>query len=135
MEFGLKGNNYRVAKMDVFAQLRLSRKLLPVLAGVMGDFQDIKRGTVSLETLLPKVAVVISGMSDEDCNAVIYPCLSVVLRQNGKAWVPVFTQDVLMFDDIDMMDMLQIVGRVVGDSLGSFLPTAPVSETDTPPTA
>lgn len=39
-----------------------------------------------------------------------------------------------MFDDIDMMDMLQIVARVVGDSLGNFLPALPDSETkDQPP--
>ncbi|MFC0228681.1 phage tail assembly chaperone [Serratia aquatilis] len=130
MEFELKDNHYRVAKMDVFAQFRLSRKLLPMLMGVIGDPKNIKNGGTSMETLLPKMAEVISSMSDEDCNAVIYPCLAVVSRQNGKTWSPVFSQDVLMFDDIDMMDMLQIVGRVVGDALGSFLPTAPANGMD-----
>lgn len=130
MEFELKEHHYRVAKMDVFTQFRLSRKLLPMLMGVVGDPQSAKSGSTSMESLLPKMAEVISSMSDEDCNAVIYPCLSVVSRQNGKTWSPVFSQDVLMFDDIDMMDMLQIVGRVVGDALGSFLPTTRANEMD-----
>ena len=35
----------------------------------------------------------------------------------------------LMFDDIDLMAMLQLVARVVADSLGNFLPELPTSAT------
>jgi len=134
MEFEIKGVNYRTAKLSVFDQLKVSRKLLPVLAGMLGDFQAIKSsaqgGDVykALETALPKIAESLSDMSDEDTNAIIFPCLSVVARQNGKVWAPVMSQNELMFDDIDLMSMLQIVGRVVGDSLGNFLPAAPDKE-------
>ncbi|WP_336792482.1 phage tail assembly chaperone [Pantoea anthophila] len=134
MEFEIKGVNYRVSKLSVFDQLKVSRKLLPVLAGMLGDFQSIKTATQggdvykALETALPKIADSLAEMSEEDTNAIIFPCLSVVARQNGKVWAPVMSQNELMFDDIDLMSMLQIVGRVVGDSLGNFLPAAPDKE-------
>lgn len=135
MEFEIKGVQYRTAKLSVFDQLKVSRKLLPVMAGVLADFQGIKAaaegGDVykAMETALPKIADSLAGMSDEDTNAIIFPCLSVVSRKNGNAWAPVMTQGALMFDDIDLMSMLQMVGRVVGDSLGNFLPALPASET------
>ncbi|WP_191923769.1 phage tail assembly chaperone [Pantoea agglomerans] len=134
MEFEIKGVNYRASKLSVFDQLKVSRKLLPVLAGMLGDFQGIKAaaqgGDVNkaIESALPKIADSLAEMSEEDTNAIIYPCLSVVARQNGKVWAPVMVQGSLMFDDLDLMSMLQIVGRVVGDSLGNFLPAAPDKE-------
>lgn len=134
MEFEIKGVNYRTAKLSVFDQLKVSRKLLPVLAGMVGDFQGIKAaaqgGDVykAMETALPKIAESLAEMTEEDTNAIIFPCLTVVSRQNGKTWAPVMAQEQLMFDDIDLMTMLQLVGRVVGDSLGNFLPAAPASE-------
>lgn len=134
MEFEIKGVNYRASKLSVFDQLKVSRKLLPVLAGMLGDFQGIKAaaqgGDVNkaIESALPKIADSLAEMSEEDTNAIIFPCLSVVARQNGKVWATVMVQGELMFDDIDLMSMLQIVGRVVGDSLGNFLPAAPDKE-------
>lgn len=149
MEFEIKGEKYRTSKLSVFDQLKVTRKLLPVLAGIMPDIQSIKSavapkvdgGTNSeavygvMEKALPKIAEKLADMTEEDTNAIIYPCLSVVARQNGKVWAPVMNSGELMFDDIDLMSMLQMVGRVVGDSLGNFLPVAPASETQPPPAA
>lgn len=135
MEFEIKGQQYRTAKLSVFDQLKVSRKLLPVLAGMMSDFNGIKSaaqgGDVyqALEKALPKIADSLSVMSEEDTNAIIHPALAVVARQHGKGWTPVFSHGELMFDDIDLFGMLQMVGRVVGDSLGNFLRELPDSET------
>ena len=37
-----------------------------------------------------------------------------------------------MFDDIDLFTLLQLVARVVADSLGNFLPALPTSATPDP---
>lgn len=146
MEFEIKGVRYRTAKLTVFDQLKVTRKLLPVLAGLFSEFGTIRnllpkpgdeKTTDTLdsyaplfEKLLPHVADQLAGLSEEDTNAIIFPCLAVVSRHQDKAsWVPVTRQGELMFDDIDLISMLQMVGRVVGDSLGNILPAAPVSET------
>jgi len=137
MEFEIKGVQYRTAKLSVFDQLKVSRKLLPVLAGMLADFQSLRAASQggdmarAMETVLPKIADAVASMSDDDTNAVIHPCLAVVSRRHGKdAWVPVFSDGELAFDDIDLMSMLQLVGRVVGDSLGNFLPASPASVTE-----
>lgn len=136
MKFEIKGQHYQVGKLSVFEQLKVARKLLPVLAGMMSDFNGIKdaahsgNGYEALETALPKIADALADMSEEDTNAIIHPCLKVVSRQHGKNWVPVFDRGELTFDDIDLFTVLQLVGRVVGDNLGNFLPAAPASETE-----
>lgn len=137
MEFEIKGVQYRTAKLSVFDQLKVSRKLLPVLAGMLADFQSLREASQggdmarAMETVLPKIADAVASMSDDDTNAVVHPCLAVVSRRHGKdAWVPVFSDGELAFDDIDLMSMLQLVGRVVGDSLGNFLPASPASVTE-----
>lgn len=149
MEFEIKGVQYRTKKLSVFDQLKVTRKLLPVLAGIMPDIQSIK-GVLPkegenadseavykvLEKAMPKIAETLADMSEEDTNAIIFPCLAVVSRRQDKtSWAPIVVSNELMFDDIDLMSMLQMVGRVVGDSLGNFLPVAPASETQPPPAA
>lgn len=150
MEFQIKGIDYRTSKLSVFDQLKVSRKLLPVLAGLLAEYGSIrdmipKKGDTDadpesygaiFEKVLPKVADQLAALSEEDTNAIIFPCLAVVSRRQDKnSWVPVARQNELMFDDIDLLSMLQMVGRVVGDSLGNFLPALPDKETPPPPAA
>lgn len=147
MEFEIKGVKYRTAKLDVFQQLKVSRKLLPVLAGLVSDFGTLKsmmvrdsegklvfgekRAFDALDIVLPKIADTLAALPEEDVNAVIHPCLG--MRQHEKGWVKIFDQGALMFDDIDLFTMLQLVARVVADSLGNFLKELPGSVTPTQP--
>ncbi|MDC7868795.1 hypothetical protein QNH99_06110 [Pantoea allii] len=152
MQFEIKGIRYSAHKLSVFDQLKVSRKLLPVLAGLLAEFgsiqnllpksepvqdadtekaSDFTRYAPVFEKLLPVVADKLAMLSEEDTNAIIFPCLAVVQRAHGKdRWVPVAQGNDLAFDDIDLFSMLQIVGRVVGDSLGNFLPAPPEKETE-----
>ncbi|MTD37821.1 hypothetical protein GIX45_04060 [Erwinia sp. CPCC 100877] len=126
MELVMKGASYRIAKLSVFEQLKVARKLLPLLAELATDFREAQEDPANvMEHLLPKIAEAISGMSEEDCDAIIHPCLGVVSREHMQAWVPVFTHGSLAFDDICLMTMLQLVARVVADSLGNFLQELP----------
>ena len=148
MEFEIKGVKYRVAKLSVFDQLKVTRKLLPVLAGMMSDFGSIrsrlpadgKIDTVKFEqlkpvfeTMLPRIAEELSSLTEDDTDAIIHPCLAVVSRRHMDGWVPVFNSGQLMFDDIALLTMLQLVARVVADSLGNFLQGLPTKETPIPP--
>ncbi len=139
MEISLKGQDYRLAKLNVFDQLKVTRKLLPLLAGLVADFATLKaqaaRGDLGpvLESALPKIADALAGLPDDDVNAIFHPCLSVVARKHDKGWTAVFSQGELMFDDIDLMTLLSLVAQVVADSLGNFLRELPASVTLTPP--
>ncbi|EDV2876052.1 hypothetical protein YY36_004658 [Salmonella enterica subsp. diarizonae] len=148
MECSVKGHDYRVAKLSVFDQLKVTRKLLPVLAGMMSDFGSIRSllaadGKIDgakfdalkpvFETLLPLIADELSSLTEDDTNAIIHPCLAVVSRKHMGGWTPVFNSGQLVFDDIDLLTMLQLVARVVADSLGNFLQGLPTSGTPTQP--
>lgn len=138
MEFTIKEIPFRVAKLDVFQQLKVSRKLLPLLAGMLSDINTVKSAAAEgdyfqvLEKALPAIAQSLAEMSEEDTNAILHPCLAVVSRQQAKGWVPIFSQGVLMFDDLDLITLLRLVLRVVEDSLGGFLPELPVSRNAAP---
>lgn len=144
MECSVKGHDYRVAKLSVFDQLKVTRKLLPVLAGMMSGFGSIRSllpadGKIDgakfdalkpvFENLLPRIADELSSLTEDDTNAIIHPCLAVVSRKHMGGWTPVFNSGQLVFDDIDLLTMLQLVARVVADSLGNFLPVNPTSAT------
>lgn len=142
MEFEINNQQYRATKLNVFDQLKVSRKLLPVLSGLLGEIKVIKQlktGQITIEdalkTALPAVAQTLADLSEEDSNAIIHPCLAMVLRQQGNTYVPIFSNGQLMFDDIDLMGMLQIVARVVGDSLGNFLGELQEKAQEAPPAA
>ncbi|MDY0425311.1 phage tail assembly chaperone, partial [Enterobacter rongchengensis] len=108
MEITIKDQQYRIGKLSVFEQLKVSRKLLPVLAGLVSDFRNVqakvnaKDTEGALESILPKIADAVSGLSDADVDAILFPCLQVVARQHGKGWVPVCQQGSMAFDDIDL---------------------------------
>lgn len=50
MEFEIKKVKYRTAKLSVFEQLKVSRKLLPVLAGMVSDFRSVQEKISSKDT-------------------------------------------------------------------------------------
>ncbi|SPP31651.1 hypothetical protein ARAF_0793 [Arsenophonus endosymbiont of Aleurodicus floccissimus] len=43
-----------------------------------------------MAAVLPVMANSIAQMSDEDCNAILRPCLAVVSCKNAKTWTPIF---------------------------------------------
>lgn len=141
MEFSLNGAQYSASKLSVFDQLKVSRKLLPLIAKLVSDADILKNAVKdkkadkehifkTLETVLPKIADALADMPDESVNAILYPCLKVVMRKSTAGnWTAIFMGDQLMFDDIDLFAMLGIVGRVVVDNLENFLRALPTSET------
>lgn len=147
MEFEIKGVEYRAAKLNVFEQFKVCRKLLPVLSSIVPELASLRETATSttgdgektalvINTILPKIADVVAGMPEEDVNAILYPCLSVVTRKAVTGnWTQVFRDGSLMFDDIDLFTMLNIAGRVAADNLGNFLPEIPTSVTVAPPSA
>ncbi|WJV61057.1 hypothetical protein PCO87_14120 [Pectobacteriaceae bacterium C52] len=143
MEFTINGVEYRAAKLSVFDQLKVSRKVLPLIAKLVSDVALLKNALKdkrpssedifkTLETVLPKIADAVAEMPDESVDAILHPCLKVVSRKSVMGnWTPIFSEGDLMFEDIDLFTMLGIAARVVGDNLGNFLHALPTKETDT----
>lgn len=90
---------------------------------VDGKIDSVKFDVFKLvfEILLLCIVEELFFLIEEDINVIIYFCLVVVLCKYMGGWVLVFNSGQLMFDDIDLLIMLQLVVWVVVDFLGNFL--------------
>jgi hypothetical protein len=151
--FKIGDNEYRSDKLDALTQFHVSRRLLPVLtsftdvmvnlgpeavAALVGG-EDESAGALSnalgdLAAMRPLLEAV-AKMPDEDANYVLNSALKVTHRANlapsGEiaSWSPVWNTAAkrVMFDDIEMMEMLQIARAVLTESLGRFFFAPPSS--------
>ena len=70
-----------------------------------------------LSSALSPLMDVIAGMSEGDTNLVIHKCLSVVIRDGAV----LCRGESIMFDDLDMMQILPLVVAVIRKNLGNFI--------------
>lgn len=134
-EFTVNGQAYRTAKIDAMRQFHLSRKIAPIIPALIPvfaklaesrkaeDAKPLSSDLAAMAHLFEPFAEAIACMSDEVAEYVMGTCLSVVQRQQGTTWAPVWNdrQKVCMFDDIDTGVMVQLAAYVVRESLGPFL--------------
>lgn len=145
MEFNLGEKQFRTGKLDAFQQFHISRKLGPIIPTLIPVFMGIakndgfKGGMAEyaevLAPLLAPFAEGLAAMSNEDSEYVISTCMSVVKRKaTGDNWAPVWSNSAraCMFDDMDLGDIIQIVLKVVQESLGNFIRGLLMSQTSTP---
>ncbi|MBH3264887.1 hypothetical protein I5R69_25395 [Serratia marcescens] len=139
MEFEIKGQQYRATKLDAFAQQDVAIALAPVLSGLIPLLKDVMAGNGKslqedknrlFDEIIPLAVKAIGQLSREGRAEINHACLSVVTRQQGKAWSKIYepSQRTMMFDDLNGLDLVKIVGNVVRDSLGDFFPALPVSD-------
>jgi Phage tail assembly chaperone protein, TAC len=124
-EVEIGGNRYRTGKLDAFKQFHLFRKLMPVLSGMGETFSDMPEGEVQVNekfwSAMGPVATAVAEMSQQDSEFILKTCLQTVSLWNGATWVRITAANGdLMFEDIDMMGMLQLTFEVIKDNLGSF---------------
>lgn len=116
-------DQYRLSgKLDVFTQLALARKLAPAIPIV--DIQLKAENKDKPKGIL--VVMMLSQIDDNDSQYVVNKCLSVVLRRqdDGNFAKVQATNGALMFDDLTMSDVLELVSWVIEENLGDFLRTA-----------
>ena len=145
-EMELRSVKYRIGRLDAFKQLHVSRRLAPMffalgqgaaaaanrpepsqLAQENDDSVDPTVFGTIVEAFKP-VAAALSKMPDDDVEYVIKTCLGVVERQSGAGWAKVLNgQGHLMFNDLEMSDMIQLTRAVIQRNLGNFFPEPPAA--------
>ena len=126
----LKGNEYRIGKLDAMRQLHVSRRIAPIIPTLVPVFLkiaqqgDVMKDLAGVAELCEPFAEALAEMSDEHSEYIFATCLSVVKRQTSPTnFAPVWSASAkaCMFDDIDLGDMIQLVLAVIQDSLGPFI--------------
>jgi hypothetical protein len=124
-EITVNEQTYRIGKLSALGQFHVSRRLAPVLAAVGISLQSLTQGMKAdlsdFTTTLGPVADVMSKMSDEETNYIIFTCLNVVGRKDDNRYAPVSQSGTIMYQDIDMPVMLRLVIAVLRENLGNFL--------------
>jgi len=132
---------YRSGKLTAFQQFHLFRKLMPLFSGMgetaaanivkqasqVGAPDDVVRWAA-----LGPLAQAVSEMSQQDSEFIVRTCLSVCTRKNPAGqWSRVTAPSGdLMFEDIDLMAMMQLTFAVIQDNLGTFFPGRPLSDSE-----
>lgn len=143
-DFELGADTFRIGKLNAFQQFHLSRKVAPIIPTLIPLFLKLKQAPAAvagtdgvaansqtplsgdlgaLAEMLQPFADGIAGMPDETAEFILSTCLGVVQRKQGVSWFPVWnaSQNVCMFDDLDLGVMLKLAVRVITESLGPFL--------------
>jgi hypothetical protein len=135
MKLTINGVEYVTGKLDAFKQFHITRRLTPVMLALAGAADTVAalltgQGIPDVTSLQPMTEV-IAGMSDADAEYVLHACMAVCQRSAGQGWQNVFAPGGgMLFDDIDMMVMLQLAIAVMRENLGNFfaaLPAAPAA--------
>jgi hypothetical protein len=129
MDIAVDGRNYQIGKLDALKQFHIARKLAPALASIgvtVAELEKVGQGMVggaaeSFLAALGPVSEVLAKMSEEDTNYVLFTCLGVVSMDQGEGrFAPISRNNLLMFEDIDMLLMLKLTGEVVKFNLEGF---------------
>lgn len=124
MDITIKGEEYRIGKLDGFTQFHVARRLAPALwalASATGGKPVKDLDTAKAVLAVAPVADVIAHMSDADSNYVLNACLNVCKRKQKEGWQVVLgAPGRFMFEDIDMPVMVQLTVSVVRLNLSNF---------------
>lgn len=121
-EFEVNGKKYRAGKLDAMTQWHVFRRLgpiLPAVQSIQSVLPDLLAGGEQAEAAmaaLTPMTEAIASMSDADSEYILGACLGVVQReQSGGGWASVWSTQAKrpMFDDIGMLQMLQISFQVL----------------------
>ena len=133
-EFEIGGHAYRAGKMPLMEKFHVSRRLAPVLAGMVKTGEVEAGGTGAMAAIADAVA----KMPQEDADYVVSQCLAAAEIRQGDRWTAVSRNGRVMFDFIDLPDMMRIVMGVLTENLGAFFPgtlSVSTAAVPTPPTS
>lgn len=140
-------HSYVIGKLDVFSQAHVSRRIAPVIPTIAPLLTEVAKGGIQemvdkleqaskdenggavladvdlsgLANAALPFADALAGMSDENADYVLKKCLSVVKRDTGGSLANVCTNGSLMFDDLELGEILPLVIAVLRTSLGNFI--------------
>lgn len=132
-------HNYRIGKLSPRQQLHVFRRISPVIAsaGGIASIQNLSaaagastEGGISADQvfafagMLAPMLEILAKMPDAEIDYVIDACLGVCSREQdgGRGWAPVMHSGAMAFEDIDLLQMLELTGKVlIGDGSGGGL--------------
>lgn len=119
-------NTYQIGRLDARKQFHVARRLAPVLGGLAKAFGSGKVANIDPLAAIEPMGQVIAAMPDTDVDYVLNACLTACSRKTAAGWAPVQAPNgALMYGDLDMGTMLQLVFKVLEANLAGFFSALP----------
>lgn len=135
MQTTINGHNYDIGKLNAKQQFHVVRRLSPLLSKATDMLQAAQKLSATAtptdeESLqvLGAAGEALAALPEQDVDYIIGACLSLARRQSqgGTGWCPLTTAGGdLMFNDMPMPEMMQLVFAVLRESLGDFFNALP----------
>lgn len=134
MDFSIDGIEYKAVKVDAIKQFHLARRLSPFLEAIVPVIAKVKGGILaadnpeaSFDALLEgyaPFAKMMADMPDEQADYILFGLLACVRRKQaqGLGWANISNGSALMFQDINMVQMLQCAYHALMENLADFFP-------------
>jgi hypothetical protein len=129
--FEMDGAQYRIARLNTFQQLGLSRRIAPLIPPLIPVFVKMQRSggigkdLAGLGELLQPFADGLAGLPDEAIEYVVNVCMSALSREVTEGtWAKIWIQSTKssQFDELnDLSKTIPLVVRVIQESLGNFI--------------
>jgi hypothetical protein len=117
------GHKYIIGDLNAFEQLHVGRRLSQTLVGIV---TALAAGISTLDDVLGlgagPLAEAFGEMSDSNVDFVVNKCLGVCKRKQDNGYAKVFTNGVLMFEDIKLDTLMGLTVVVLQENMGSFFP-------------
>lgn len=132
----INGIEYTIGRLNAVDQFHVSRKIAPIVPKLMPLIAEVAKGDLEktidsidkgekgdlkdlqpLADALSPLMEVFAQMPEDDVNYIIYKCLSVAKRGGSV----VCRNNTIMFDDIDMTQLLPLVIATIRINLGNFI--------------
>lgn len=112
-EFQVGKHTYRAKRLSAKDQFHVARKMSYTLFQLGGD--KTEKFVPSPKNFARVICVTTGGLAQSDLDSVLDVCLGVVSRQvsGDRGWAPIQTKGVMMFEDISMPEMLELVWHVI----------------------
>lgn len=125
-EVEIDGKVYAIARMDVFVQFHVARRLGPLAPTILTYLARPPKERDMMDLFYPLMST-LSTLSDNDTDYILNQCLSVVSLKQDKGFAKIWSSGGLMFDDITMPTMLQLTWQVILKDIASFFPSIPAT--------
>jgi hypothetical protein len=140
-EVEIAGVRYRTGKLNVFEQLAVGKRIMPLLSGMGEAFSKIPRPPPVAEDdpdaepveaegisegdvwkALEPLMSALSEMKDDDLFFVVKMCMSKAHRHDGGHWARISNSagTDFMFADIDMGVAIQVAFETIRENLEGF---------------
>jgi len=135
-EFSVGDGEYRVRKLSPIEQLHVFRRVTPLLVPIHSAVKSRSLNGANKVSLILESSKELSALSDEHLDYVLNKCLGTVeIRGPDGQFRPIMVKGTLMYQQIELPELLQIVWAVLLENFAPFfsgLLAGPSNDEETP---